>query len=1228
MLQRWRLRHALAAALGAALIGGAFPAHVPTAVAAESAASGVLTLEQRALQKAAETGEPVELTAERTEFATTYANPDGQTFRLDQSVTPIRVKTKDGTWVKPDAALEVRADGTVGPKAAMAQLSFSNGGSSSLVTISRDEHSLALGWPGRLPKPTLDGASAVYADVLPGVDLRMTATVEGFREVLIVKTPEAAENPGLKRIEFELETAQLRVSASKDEGLSAADGNGKPVFQAPPAQMWDSSGKSSAESGPPPVSARSGLAVASGATTTGAAAEDTPTDGPGAGDQTSRLPLHVDADSLAVVPDPRLLTQTDPSAFPLYIDPSVALSDGMEHTLLRSDGYESYGWGNGDDGLGQGVGECGVWGRYGCGPGYVQRLYFEFSPKRLVGKEVLKARFTITEPWAFQCEPRSVWLVRTAGNISSSTTWGNKPGYLDRMGDRWVSAGRGSLCDPNSPTAPIEFSDNPDEGDENFTPTVQAFAAGKFSRLTLELRAEDETDTSAWKRFRNDANLSVDYIARPSKPSAVGIRSGSGKVCSIYSSRPSIVSNPNPELTGTTEIYPGGGDGEKLRVAMLVETRRADGEWIPVREDSSASDFIDMPSPDYVAENFPFTHRFGKKLEENRVYRYRAWTRAFASYSGGTVVRGSAATIGCYFKVDSTAPKAPTVTFGSPYSQCTSTSCTAAGKPGLAGSFTFGPAAGDTTNTSYLYRLSTETTWKEKAGATAAVSITPPTSGTMRLHVLAKDALGQGAENVVDFVVNEGPGPVGTWSFDEATGGPAIDSSTENTALRNNATLSGGAARPNTGRRGMVPQQTLHEDLTLLTDGVDDYAATAGPVIDTRASFTIAAWVRPNNTSSTFSVMGQSGNFMSAVSLSHHAGGTWSVRMPTTDDASANISDHVVTADNPAVPNVWTHLAATYSAESNKLKLYVNGHSQGEDTVTSPVAGTGPMSFGRIKYRGSWTDYFPGRIDEVKAWQDDLAQEAILKDAELLDPVSGKRLVELSGRWDLSKLTGSSYADLSGYGRGLTPSAGVTVRGGALILDGTSGAATAAGPLVDASGSFTVSAETNIDPVKMLANPDHYRAQIVGQRAADGSSWGLWFEKTGKKAVPDDRDPTKLNYVPVGRWHFGELTADGKGVSVESEDLVELGDGTQVTGVYDAQARLSETDPLGTITLYVGGSLGEPLVFTAAAGTGEFAVGKGYVDGKWGSYLPGEVGNISVWSGAMRGVSQIQDDVF
>ncbi|MFJ7154615.1 LamG domain-containing protein [Streptomyces sp. NPDC101118] len=1201
----------MSAALGAVLVAGVAPAHAPVAAAAGPGATQALTEEQQALRTAGETGKPVEVLGQRSEYTTTYANPDGRTFRLDQSTAPVRVKAGTG-WVEPDATLEVRDDGSVGPKAAVTSLGFSKGGRDTrLATIGRGPHSLSLGWQGTLPAPVLDGANALYREVLPGVDLRLTATTEGFREVLVVKTPEAAKNPALKRITFPLKSAQLRLNGTKDGGLEALDGNGNRVFNAPPALMWDSRGQSTSK-----AASKAGVA-ASGKPSGQPEREDVPADAPGRGDRTAELAVHVAADALTLVPDAGLLGQTDPAAFPLYIDPSIALDNNVERTLLRNDGYEDYAWDNAEDGMGRGMGECGSWNGYYCGPGYVQRLYFEFSPTKLAGKEVLSSKFTITEPWAFQCDVRNVWLVRTAGEISSATTWANKPAYLDRMGDRWVSAGRGSACDPNSPTAPIEFADNPGEPDENLTPTVRDFAAGKFKRLTLELRAEDETDTASWKRFRNDAVLSVDYISKPALPSAIGIVAGSGQVCGTSESTASIVSDPTPLLTATAETVAGGEAGASLRVAMLTEKRQADGSYVPVRKLPTDSSFIDRPSTGYVGANVRLTGEPPVALEENALYRYRTWTRSFA----GSELRGSPANTGCYFKVDAQAPKAPMITFNGPYSECTTSSCTAAGKPGQAGSFTFGATGGDT-NKAYAYKLSTDSTWTEKPGSPLTVSVTPQTSGTMRLSVKAKDSLDRwGAENIVDFVVKEGPGPVGIWNFDEASGS-ALDTSTTDPALRNNATLGGGVARQDTGRRGWITTPTLHEDRTLRTDGVDDYAATAGPVIDTRASFTISTWVRPSETDQTFSVVGQAGTYMSAVSLSHHAGSTWSVRMPTSDTVNGSISDNVVLAKGPATRRVWTHLAASYNASTNKLKLYVNGQLQGEDTVSSPVAGLGPMSFGRIKYQGNWTDYLAGRVDEVKVWQDEKSALEIEQEAALFDPATGKNQVELSGAWNLSGLVNGEYSDTSGYDRDLVPDAGTTASGGAFVLNGTNQAATAAGPLVDDSGSFTVTAEAKLDSAKLLSKADNYKAQVIGQRTATGSSWSIWYEKTNNAEVSanDEDDPTKTVTKPVGRWHFGRLTSDGTGTSVVSEDLAALDTEVQVTGVYDALA--------GTITLYVGSSReGDPKAYTARVGSGEFAVGKGFTVSAWGHHLPGLIKDMRVWSGAMKDIAQVESDV-
>ncbi|MFI8281251.1 LamG-like jellyroll fold domain-containing protein [Streptomyces sp. NPDC085929] len=1199
-----------------AMVMGIASAYAPTAAAADAAPT---TESEQALAAAKKSGKPVEVVGERTDSSTTFANPDGKSFRLDTSAVPVRVKAKNGSgWVTPDATLEVRADGSVGPKAAVADISFSGGGGqSSLVTIDRAGRSMSWGWQGgALPNPVLDGDSAVYPELLPGVDLRMTATLKGFREVLVVKGPEAAKNPQLQRVEFDLKAKDVQLNTGTDGSLAATDANGNRVFKAPPALMWDSKGVPA----PLALSPKEKVAAAKAEGGTlpkapvGAEPSGDPADGPALGSQVAKMAIHVDADSLAVVPDTALLKQSDPAAFPLYIDPSVALDDGTEHTALRNDGVSFWNWDNGSDGQGKGMGKCGSWSGYYCGPGYVQRLYFEFSPSKLVGKEVLNARFRVTEPWAFQCDLRNVWLVRMDGEISPSTTWGNKPNYADLMGDRWLSAGRGSACDPNSPAAPVEFSDNlPDEPDENLTPTVRDFANGRYNRLNLELRAEDESDTAAWKRFRNDAVLSVDYIGKPNTPIYVGLVTGTGEICSNDPAKPSIVSDPTPAMTAITETVWGGESGAQLRILMQTEKKETNGTWTPVKANAADADYVSRPSSGFVGDNVPVTSDPPATLTDGAQYRFRTWTRSYADGNERT----SSPSADCYFKVDSSAPKAPTVTFGAPYSQCTSTACAAAGKPGQAGQFTFAPASGDTV-TAFQYKLSTDTTWTEIAGSNPTVSITPPVSGTMKLSVKAKDSVGRwGATKIVDFVVKEGPDAIGYWNFDEASG-QAIDTSTADPALRNNMYLAAGAQRPEAGRRGWVQTPAPHEDRALqLTNG--QYANSAKPVFDTRASFTVAGWVRLDRTDGTFSMLGQSGKNFSGVAITAAAGQPWSMQMATDDTAGGTGAISKLTGLNPAQAGVWTHVAATYNESTDLAKLYVNGRLQGQMTVTNPIASTGVMAIGAAKQSAAWSEQLPGRIDEVKAWQDEKSAEEVKQDSSLVDPATGKPRVDLAGAWDLTT-AGPAYADTSGSGRALTATAGTPVTGGALVLNGTTQAATAVGPVVDDTGSFTVTAQAKLDNARLIDKPIGYRAQVIGQRTASGSSWGLWFEKTGVHSEPDEQDPARDVYFVEGTWHFGRLTADGTGASVESESLAAVNAGVQVTGVHNAQS--------GTITLYVGAAgQGQPKAYTAVMGSGELAVGKGYTSSAWGNFLPGQITGMRLWSGAMQDSRQVSDIV-
>ncbi|MFJ3902251.1 LamG domain-containing protein [Streptomyces sp. NPDC090025] len=1212
--------------------------HVPAAQAAQQApqTSESVSSEdegRQALEQAKASGSQVEVEGERGERTTVFANPDGYSFTLEESAVPVRVTKPGGGWQEPDATLERRADGTIGPKAASAAMSFSRGGSTDpLAVIEEQGHTLELAWQGgALPAPVLDGNHAVYHDVLPDVDLKVTATVESFQHVLVVKTPKAAANPRLKELTFGLKTKGLQVREGAASTLNAVDAAGRTVFRSPSAVMWNSAGKTLSASAGTRKAAQKSTAQKSTAQRSEEPAQDArATDAlraeaqaagagtaPGAGDKVSVMPVRLGTGTVSVVPDGAMLAETDTAAYPLFIDPTVTWGEA-ERTLLNSHGTTSYGWDNDKDNNGRGMGLCGSTSNAYCGNGYVQRLYFEFAPDSLKGKRVLDATFAVTEPWAYQCEPRLVDLVRT-DNISSSTTWASRPKELDWLVDVNVSAGRGNNCPEPAPDAPIEFNDSPSETNENLTPTVRDFAAGKFSRLTLELRAHEENDPTAWKRFRNDAVLRVAYVAYPAKPTNVGIVTGSAAACSTNDADPRIISDPTPTLTSTPQTAPGGEAGAKLRAWFRIETQAADKTW-------SGSGISSPTGTNSIGDNVKATTSWGKPLAEGPLHRYASLTQAL--YDDGTYSQSSGYTSWCYFKVDPTAPKRPSVELNGPYKECLVNDCPEAGAPGVTGFFTFRPAAGDT-NKSYQYRTTGATAWSSINGGAPKAAVTPPSKGTYQLEVRGVDTLGRpGASAFVEFKVSSGEAAVARWSFDEESGA-ALDAS--EIGGSSPATLTGTVTRDGRGRRGLItrdangPLAKPVTDKGLALSGTDGYASTVAPVVQTEASYTASAWVRLDDGARNYTALGQNGTWYSAFYLGYRSDSkTWELRTSPRDASDGDISNQIITAKRPAAIGAWTHLAAVYNQATKQIKLYVNGELQGTKAVASSWASTGGLQIGRVTWRQAYYDYWKGSLDEVAVWQRALTDAEIADEARTLLP-GGFQAAELVADWNASGVSGTTVTDTtSGYDRALTLQGGGSVKDSAIEFDGVDDAATTAGPLVDDAGSFTVTSEVAVDSAKALQNGVGYVGQIVGQRTANGSSWGLWFKVTGTEVVSEDDEPEPQpgegKTVPVGFWQFGRVNADGSFDGVQSTSKAVLDTSVRLVGIFDAQEK--------KVTLRVGTSAdAEPGDYTAALGSGEFAVAKGMTGGVWKHFLPARISDLRVWAGAMNHEDQLDAQI-
>ena len=195
--------------------------------------------ERSALAAAGDCGGRVEVIGARTETGQVFANADG-TLTVEEYAHPQRVRRADGSWAGLDATLAANPDGSLSPRASTVDLRLSGGGTGSLLTGRRAGSEVSLTWPGVLPAPTVSGATATYADVLPGVDLVVTAQETGFSEVLVVKHRLAAKNPNLRAFTFG--TALSGLSWRNTDGrLEAVDAAGRAVLAATAPRMWDSS---------------------------------------------------------------------------------------------------------------------------------------------------------------------------------------------------------------------------------------------------------------------------------------------------------------------------------------------------------------------------------------------------------------------------------------------------------------------------------------------------------------------------------------------------------------------------------------------------------------------------------------------------------------------------------------------------------------------------------------------------------------------------------------------------------------------------------------------------------------------------------------------------------------------------------------------------------------------------------------------------------------------------
>ncbi|MFI8083478.1 ricin-type beta-trefoil lectin domain protein [Kitasatospora sp. NPDC086009] len=286
-----------------------WPAHPAKPAQGEQAAAVA-----KAMAQAKSTGKPVVVDRLTSAGSLTSANPDG-TLTTDSSPVAERVRNNDGTWRAIDATLRTASDGTLTPAAVPSALTFSGGGKGPMATMTTsDGKKLAFKAPFDLPKPQLDGDSALYRSVLPDVDLQLSATAAGgWRQVLIVRTVTAAADPRVKQLHLDVSGDGLMVKADTHGNLTAEDAEGKVRFTAPVPVMWDSAAAPAAAQ--PTTLGKSAEAPQADSTT-----GPVPSSAEAPGDHAKIAPVAttVSGSGIDLVPDTTVLGQ---GTGPWYIDP-------------------------------------------------------------------------------------------------------------------------------------------------------------------------------------------------------------------------------------------------------------------------------------------------------------------------------------------------------------------------------------------------------------------------------------------------------------------------------------------------------------------------------------------------------------------------------------------------------------------------------------------------------------------------------------------------------------------------------------------------------------------------------------------------------------------------------------------------------------------------------------------------------------------------------------------
>lgn len=693
----------------------------------------------RAETQATSTGKAVvvdELTTETTEAV---ANPGGG-FTLSTNAKPVRAR-QGAQWVPVNTALHPNRDHTLSPSAtAYGTVVFSGGGRTPLASTTAGHTRYTVSWPGVLPAPRVSGSSATYPEVLPGVDLRVTATVTGgFSDVLVVKNATAAKNPALATLTLPATVTGGRVASGTDGGITVTGGPDGSTLDASTPMMWDSN--TSLTAAPTPSS--------KSLPDKGLAPDPSDASHPGMAARVAPIKTHVTTDALTLSPDKRLLS--DPATtFPVYLDPSFNWHPASGGTPAFDEVKQGAPCANTSF-----FGNPGPDGDYGfLGVGFnnwnscvgVERTYYQWQlPSVIWGAHIGNAgnqhgaTVNVSKAYSASCSVQSNDYLHWTGAIGPGTSWNNQPGPAGVIAQVTMGAAYNPTYCPNNGAVAAGF---------DVTAQIAQSAASHASQFTVGLSGNETPGNVEFSRFTDNPSLQIFFNLIPNTPGPLAALSGSANLgCATTTPYPylgkTIVTNP-PVLNATVSDP----DADQLRATFKY--------WI----DGSSSVQTGLSADNLdsgAAAKFSLPPSFTAGLSNGQVVDWQVQATDGQDWSPWSQI--------CHFIAEPTAPSEPSITSAD-------------------GAFPDNGTIGKPANTPGLF---TEAS----------------TGGTVSKLVTALDrAPSTNNPPATDIAPFDGGGvikPASRWKLADGSGTAAADS-----AGNANATLHGGTSWLNNSARGQV----------------------------------------------------------------------------------------------------------------------------------------------------------------------------------------------------------------------------------------------------------------------------------------------------------------------------------------------------------------------------------------------------------------------------------------